>query len=165
MGQSMNVLLDESFNAQIADFGESIIDRSGQNTHAAGQKAYVGEMGTAGWAAPEMILGRGASKASDVFSYGIVLWELLTWRVPSVMISVGMLQEETVRCHASTFEHPLLEIIRQQRALPKEHMPPSSFLNVFGHGSGSMGMGGHLSTGKSGHSSSGKASRNISDKR
>lgn len=161
----MNVLLDESFNAQIADFGESIIDRSGQNTHMTGQKQiYVGEMGTAGWAAPEMILGRGASKASDVFSYGIVLWELLTWRVPSVMISVGMLQEDSVRCHASTFEHPLLEIIRQQRALPKEHMPPSSFLGVFGHGSGSLG---HLSGGKSssGPQSAGRFARSALDKR
>ncbi len=49
-------------------------------------------MGTAGWAAPEAIQGA-AKRASDVFSYGIMLWELLTWRPPSVLVNVGMLAE------------------------------------------------------------------------
>jgi len=138
--KSMNVLLDENFNAKIADFGESIIDRSGANkAHSLSSKSGgVGEMGTAGWAAPEMILGQGASKASDVFSFGIVLWELLTWRVPSVMISVAMLQEDSVRCHASTFDHPLLKIISEQRGGGKEashQSQGSSFLGVFSHSS------------------------------
>ena len=133
------------------------MDRSGRNQGTKisfhNKSTCVGELGTAGWAAPEMILGQGASPASDVFSYGIVLWELLTWRVPSVMISVKMLQEDSVRCHSSTFEHPLLEIIRQQRVLPKEQLPPTSFLDLFGAHSNSGSVGStknHISTGRLG---------------
>jgi serine/threonine protein kinase len=110
--QSMNVLLDESYNAKIADFGESIIERS--NRSGTGAPQHV-ETGTAGWAAPETILGKEATKASDVFSFGVVLWELLTWRVPSVMITVETLLEESVRRHPSTCDHPLLAIVKEQR--------------------------------------------------
>lgn len=109
----MNVLLDEAYNAKIADFGESIIDRSNRN--ATKKTPQHVETGTAGWAAPETILGKEATKASDVFSFGVVLWELLTWRVPSVMITVETLLEEPVRRHPSTYDHPLLAIVREQR--------------------------------------------------
>ena len=34
------------------------------------------------WMAPEIITENRASNASDVYAYGIVMWELLTWRLP-----------------------------------------------------------------------------------
>lgn len=34
------------------------------------------------WLAPEVLQGGSATAASDVFSFGILLWELLSWRVP-----------------------------------------------------------------------------------
>jgi serine/threonine protein kinase len=129
--QSMNVLLDDAYNAKIADFGESIIERS--NRHASRTNQHI-ETGTAGWAAPETILGKGATKASDVFSFGVVLWELLTWRVPSVMISVEILLEEKVLRHQSINDHPLLSIVREQRnpkvkkAKDREISPAGAFL-------------------------------------
>jgi serine/threonine protein kinase len=131
----MNVLLDETYNAKIADFGESIIERS--NRHGTGTPQHV-ETGTAGWAAPETILGKEATKASDVFSFGVVLWELLTWRVPSVMITVETLLEDSVRRHPSTFDHPLLAIVKEQRNPKpnlkkdrKEHSGPVSSSSGF----------------------------------
>lgn len=40
--------------------------------------AYIGETGTYRWMAPEVIRHEPYSTAADVYSYGIVLWELLT---------------------------------------------------------------------------------------
>ncbi len=36
------------------------------------------------WHAPEVLAEGRHSRSSDVYSYGIVLWELLTWRAPWV---------------------------------------------------------------------------------
>lgn len=101
--KSLNVLLDDKFNAQIADFGESSFGEisSGQN---------MAEMGTPGWAAPELLLGSGVSKASDVFSFGVILWELLTFRAPSVLIDIKTLKMPEVCNLPSTYEHPLLKV-------------------------------------------------------
>ena len=135
----MNVLLDECFNAKIADFGESIIDHPIRNANPTLRSGFHGEMGTAGWAAPEMILGKGASKSSDVFSFGIVLWELLTWRVPSILITVKILLEDSVAMNSSTYNNPLLRLVREQRGFKKEkkkekEIPtPVGMFSVFSH--------------------------------
>lgn len=34
------------------------------------------------WLAPEILSGRGYTCASDVYSFGLILWELLTWKLP-----------------------------------------------------------------------------------
>ena len=34
------------------------------------------------WLAPEILSGKGYTFASDTYSFGIIMWELLTWQVP-----------------------------------------------------------------------------------
>jgi serine/threonine protein kinase len=34
------------------------------------------------WLAPEILSGRGYTFSSDIYSFGIILWEFMTWRVP-----------------------------------------------------------------------------------
>lgn len=34
------------------------------------------------WCAPEVLQGGEGSRAADVYSFGIVLWEMLTWELP-----------------------------------------------------------------------------------
>lgn len=46
------------------------------------QTTKMTQEGTIAWMAPEVIRTGRYSKASDVFSYGVVLWELLTSQVP-----------------------------------------------------------------------------------
>eukprot|EP00606_Chrysophyceae_sp_TOSAG23-5_P000195 GSChrysophyteH2.ASY1.ANO1.492.1 assembled CDS len=75
--KSPNILLDDDFSALIADFGES---RSGGSSSGKGR--MEAPTGTPGWAAPECIRELGSTKSSDVFSFGIIFWELLTWRPP-----------------------------------------------------------------------------------
>ena len=118
--KSLNILLDEKFNAQIADFGDSSFGES-----SAGESKII-EMGTPGWAAPELLLGEGVSKASDVFSFGIILWELLTFRAPSVLLNLEMLQLPEVRNLPCTFEHPLLNS-KNRPNIPFDISDKSSF--------------------------------------
>jgi serine/threonine protein kinase len=115
--KSLNVLLDEKYNAQIADFGES----SFGEISSTGDGPHLGEMGTPGWAAPELLLGEGVSKASDVFSFGIILWELLTLRAPSVLITLEMLQLPNVCGLPSTYNHPFLKIRKSNSDRTDKH--------------------------------------------
>ena len=57
--------------AKIGDWGSARATLSGSRTMTHG-------VGTACWLAPEVIKHARSSKYSDVYSYGIVLWELAT---------------------------------------------------------------------------------------
>jgi serine/threonine protein kinase len=98
----------------------------------------MAEMGTPGWAAPELLLGEGVSKASDVFSFGIILWELLTFRAPSVLINMKMLQMPEVRNLPSTCNHPLLKMKSKQN----HSVERSEKISVSSVGTNTSGFGG-----------------------
>ena len=34
------------------------------------------------WMAPEVLAGKRYDCAADVYSFGIILWELMTWQIP-----------------------------------------------------------------------------------
>lgn len=72
--KSLNILLDEDFEAHLTDFG---IAKSlcVSKTHTS---TYI--MGTIGYIDPEYARTSRLNEKSDVYSYGIVLLELLTGR-------------------------------------------------------------------------------------
>ncbi|PRP73789.1 putative serine/threonine-protein kinase drkD-like [Planoprotostelium fungivorum] len=70
--KSLNLLVDENYNVKIADFGE---------TREAIATMTVG-VGTFLWMAPEVITSQNYSFQADVFSMGVVLWELYTRQLP-----------------------------------------------------------------------------------
>eukprot|EP01127_Copromyxa_protea_P021938 TRINITY_DN7674_c0_g1_i1.p1 TRINITY_DN7674_c0_g1~~TRINITY_DN7674_c0_g1_i1.p1 ORF type:complete len:569 (-),score=106.76 TRINITY_DN7674_c0_g1_i1:7-1713(-) len=71
-----NLLVDENFRVKLCDFGLSVCNRKDyiQDTDRA--------IGTPLWMAPEVLTGQPLDEKADVYSYGIVLWELFTQTEP-----------------------------------------------------------------------------------
>ncbi|XP_074279705.1 uncharacterized protein LOC141604992 [Silene latifolia] len=75
-----NILLDEDMVAHVGDFGLARFLTQPQHPN---QSSTTGIRGTIGYAAPEYGLGSKASKDGDIYSYGILLLELMTGKSPT----------------------------------------------------------------------------------
>jgi eukaryotic-like serine/threonine-protein kinase len=80
-----NLLVREDGVLKIADFGIARAAESTRHTQAGTL------LGTAAYLAPEQIAGEDATSASDIYSLGAVLYELLTGRPPYSFGSLGEL--------------------------------------------------------------------------
>ncbi|KAG6490365.1 hypothetical protein ZIOFF_051661 [Zingiber officinale] len=74
--KTANILLDNNFEAMVADFGLAKFN-SDTNTHVSTRI-----MGTFGYLAPEYASTGKLTEKSDVFSFGVMLLELITGRRP-----------------------------------------------------------------------------------
>ncbi|XP_022876096.1 probable serine/threonine-protein kinase PBL7 [Olea europaea var. sylvestris] len=73
--KSSNILLDNDFNARLSDFGIAKLGPVGENTHISTRV-----VGTYGYCAPEYALSGRLTLNSDIYSFGVVLLELITGR-------------------------------------------------------------------------------------
>lgn len=88
--KAANLLLDENEVVKVADFGVARVQ--------AQSGVMTAETGTYRWMAPEVIEHKPYNRKADVFSFGIVLWELLTGMVPyadltPLQAAVGVVQK------------------------------------------------------------------------
>ena len=67
--KSRNVLVDDSLNAKIADFGLSRLKDEDNGMTACGTPA---------WTAPEIVKMEKYDERVDVYSFGIIMWELIS---------------------------------------------------------------------------------------
>jgi serine/threonine protein kinase len=68
-----NLLVDENMNVKVADFGFARIKE---------ENATMTRCGTPCWTAPEVIRGEKYSEKADVFSFGVIMWEVVTRKQP-----------------------------------------------------------------------------------
>ncbi|XP_042520011.1 receptor-like protein kinase HSL1 [Macadamia integrifolia] len=76
--KSNNILLDGEFGARVADFGVAkVVDMVGK-----GQKSMSMIAGSCGYIAPEYAYTLRVNEKSDIYSFGVVILELVTGRLP-----------------------------------------------------------------------------------
>ncbi|XP_057807508.1 probable serine/threonine-protein kinase PBL19 [Salvia miltiorrhiza] len=73
--KSSNILLDEDFKAKLSDFGLAREGPTAGHTHVS-----TAVVGTHGYAAPDYIQTGHLTSKSDVWSFGVVVYEMLTGR-------------------------------------------------------------------------------------
>ena len=121
------------YRAKLADFGDALVTDAITQSELHVDKARL--HGTPAWAAPEALL-RGSSPGealaaelgklpamqADVYSYGVLLWELITWQQPHLLVPVRLVVEvaeeqaaERRRCRAARV-HGVVEDIPAGRA-------------------------------------------------
>ncbi|KAM5568742.1 hypothetical protein ABKV19_016326 [Rosa sericea] len=73
--KSSNLLVDKNWTVKVGDFGLSRLK------HETFLYTKTGK-GTPQWMAPEVLCNESSDEKSDVYSYGVILWELATEKIP-----------------------------------------------------------------------------------
>lgn len=99
-----NVLLDaQGTVAKVSDLGMSALITHGYLTHAS-------NMGTFAYAAPELLMGARVSVAADMYSFGVILFQMISGEVPKrgavdVAVLHGVAHEDVVRLVEACLAH------------------------------------------------------------
>src|SRR5262249_55669639 len=87
--KSQNIIINKSNQIKIIDFGLA------RGEHLDGMTATGLIMGTPEYMAPEQVAGKNVDERADIYSFGVILYELLTGKVPFTgesAISIGFQQ-------------------------------------------------------------------------
>ncbi|XP_021764537.1 probable receptor-like protein kinase At5g20050 [Chenopodium quinoa] len=94
-----NILLDDNYRALVTDFGLAKLMGKEENM------VVTRIRGTRGYLAPEWILEKGVSAKSDVYSYGMLLLEMIGGRRSVVMSSAGDFKGKSTKPEMEVWEY------------------------------------------------------------
>ncbi|KAG6544341.1 hypothetical protein Mapa_014175 [Marchantia paleacea] len=82
--KAANLLIDEHDVVKVCDFGVARIKPAVSSNHGVGNWAaeMTAETGTYRWMSPEVLEHKPYDHKADVYSFGIMIWEVLTGEVP-----------------------------------------------------------------------------------
>ncbi len=130
-----NILIDQNLNIKIADFGLALAENEVQVTQ---QESIVG---TPGYMSPEQIRGEILDNRTDIFSFGIIAYELLTGINPfigkdvaSTINNILFIEFEKISGPLKNHPEELKKIILKCLEKKKENRFNSveEILNIFG---------------------------------
>jgi serine/threonine protein kinase len=73
--KSSNILIDDNWKIKIGDFGLSRFLKKELEGNS-------GRIGTPHWMAPEILKGKKYEHSADIFSFGMIMWEILSLEIP-----------------------------------------------------------------------------------
>lgn len=82
--KSSNILVDSNWNIKICDFGLSTVKSKLDRR----KNRKEGRIGTPHWMAPEIMRLEMYDEYSDIYSYGMILWEMVVGEIPYNGLSV-----------------------------------------------------------------------------
>lgn len=107
--KTANLLVDQNWVAKVSDFGLSRVKKADKNKGATGSPVYM---------APEVLADKAYDEKADVFSFAVVLWELVTNKKPY--------EEEQFESLDEIYDHVVIDGARPK--LPAECPPQLSEL-------------------------------------
>lgn len=120
--KSANVLISSDWSVKLCDFGLAI--RHDQGLIGKALEGQLGRRvaGSAGWAAPEVLKGLPPQPRADVFSLGVVMWEMLSagqipwhgktsWQVRELVARLK-LTLHIPRAAVDRFPAPMIDTVR-----------------------------------------------------
>eukprot|EP00727_Mastigamoeba_balamuthi_P000935 m51a1_g10839 hypothetical protein (1698) ;mRNA; f:3230-13540 len=115
--KSSNILLSESMQAKVCDFGLTVIAQKHSSSTTQSDDSVLGSLL---WSAPEIINNGVFSTKSDVYAFGIMLWEMVTRELPykdmnPVLVSSYVAEKNLRPDVGPAFENvqPLRELMEQ----------------------------------------------------
>jgi serine/threonine protein kinase/tetratricopeptide (TPR) repeat protein len=128
-----NIIIMPSGLVKVLDFGVARAGAIDESSHAAAQTTRAGFLGTVGYAAPEQYLGQVVDARADVFSLGVVLFEMLTGSRPfpgtsATTVLSGMLQSDPPHVTALVpgIPEPLDRLLRSALSRERDRRPQSA---------------------------------------
>jgi len=86
--KSLNILVNNDFTCKIIDFGTSRVKDSDKNMTA--------NVGTPAWMAPEVLLSSKYTEKADVYSFAIVMWEMITGEQPYASMKTWSIPQHVI---------------------------------------------------------------------